>query len=137
MSPSHAQTLEDQVVENLKMMLTRYQRIDRLADDMLAKQRRGEGLENDMQTLQCEREAMQELEQQIRPINDSYRESNRHASEAVKLLSTQTTTLVQALIEKIAQLEASARQAYQRLVPEINQNLRGQQMKQAYGKSQV
>jgi hypothetical protein len=68
-------------------------------------------------------------------VNEAYRKSRAAASDAVQRLSKHTAELVETLIEKISRLEDSARESYERLSPEINQSLRGQQMKQAYGQS--
>ena len=127
--------LESQVISALEIMLARYQRIDELADQMLTKQERGFGIQTELHTLQQEREALREFEQKSRNTNEAYRNSRTKASDAVKLLTAQTAALVQGMIEKVARLEDSARESYKRLFPEINQNLRGHQMKQAYGKS--
>lgn len=135
MTTSEPTDLESIVVNNLEFMLLRYRKIDALADQMLACQDRGNAIQEDLQTLQRERETIQKFELESRPINEAYRNSRENASDTVAKLTEQTATLVQSLISKIARLEQAAKDSYQRLFPQINQNLRGQQMKQAYGKT--
>jgi RNA processing factor Prp31 len=137
MTSSESCELESQVISNLEIMLARYQTIDELADRMLAKQEKGQAIQTDLQTLQLERESLITFEQQARPTTEAYRNTRSEASDSVKKLTAQTANLVQGLMVKIAKLEESARESYKRLFPEINQNLRSHQMKQAYGKSQT
>jgi hypothetical protein len=135
MTASEALELESQLIGALEIMFARYERINALADQMLAKQQRGQPIQQELQTLQQERESLQELERQVKPTHEAYRKTRATASDAVKLLTDRTAGLVKELIGKIAKLEDSARESFQRLSPEVNQSLRGQQMKQAYGNS--
>ena len=72
------------------------------------------------------------LEQEAKPINEAYRNSRAHASQAVLDLTGQTTDLIKNVIARIAKLEVAARASYQQLIPEIDRSVRGNQMKQAY-----
>jgi len=128
------QQLESQVVGTLKDMLARYQRIDLLAEEMLQKQGQGKPINDELDVLQHQREELIGIENNSRPAKEAYRESHSTASQPVKQLTEQTTALIQKLVIKIAKLEDSTRESYQRLIPEIDKNLRGTQMKQAYGK---
>jgi hypothetical protein len=125
--------LESQVICSLEQMLTRYSQLDQLTQKMLAKHQQGQAIETEIEEMNQQRSELMLLEQESVLINDAYRNSREHASEAVKKLTEQTAVLIAGVIEAIAQLETAARQSYERLTPQINQNVKGNQMKQAYG----
>ena len=101
---------------------------------MLQKQGQGKPINDELYVLQQQREQLIEIENNSRPVKEAYRGSRTTASQPVKQLTEQTTAVIQKLVTKIAKLEDSTRESYQRLIPEIDKNLRGTQMKQAYGK---
>lgn len=133
MSELESEQLESQVVENFQLILTEYRRMDHLADRMLNLQAQGKTIETEMQSLHQNREALERIQAQAKPMQQAYRISQANASESVKQLSQVTTSLIQSLIKKVAMLEESTRESYRRLTPEIDQNVRGNQMKSAYG----
>ena len=127
--------LEPQVLGTLKRMVTKYQRLDELTQQMLVQQSQGKPIETELDAMHREREELIKIENEARPVNEAYRNSRPNASEAVRQLTDQIASLIQSVIEKVGKLEDSARDSYRQLIPEIDQNVRGNQMKQAYGKS--
>lgn len=127
--------LEAQVIDSLQLMQTNYLRIDGLAQQMLEKQAAGTPIQDDMETFKSELGGLNEIQQRTQSIRDAYRKSRPSPSEAVNKLTERTGSLIQDLLLKIAKLEESAKESHRRLIPEIDQNVRGKQMKQAYGGS--
>ena len=125
--------LEAQVIDSLQRMQTNYLRIDGLAQQMLEKQAVGTSIQEDLDAFKTELSGLNEIQQQTQSIRDAYRNSQPSASQAVKQLTEQTGNLIQNLLLKIAKLEGAAKESHRRLIPEIDQHVRGKQMKQAYG----
>jgi hypothetical protein len=135
MNPTGPTGLENQVIESLQLMQSNYQRIDDLTLQMLDKQARGTSIQDDMDTLKAELEGLNQIQQRTQSARDAYRSSQPTASVAVNALIEQTGNMIQNVLLKIAKLEDSAKQSQRRLIPEIDQAVRGNQMKQAYGGS--
>ena len=135
MNKTEPRELESKVVDTLQQMLAKYEILDELTQTMINKHGQGQSIEIELDQMHRQRELLTQLEQQAQPVNEAYRNSRKHASEAVQNLTRQTTTLIQNVITKIAKLEDAARESYQQLIPEIDRSVRGNQMKQAYGNS--
>ena len=133
MTEHESSQLEMKVVNALQQLLAKYESLDELTRSMLAKQEKGHSIEIEIDRMHRQRQQLMRLEQEAQPINEAYRNSREHASETVSELTRQTTTLIKNVITRIAKLEAAARASYQQLIPEIDRNVRGNQMKQAYG----
>ncbi len=132
MSDDSNSELEKRVLLSLQEMAKQYKALNTLADDMLAKQARQQSIADDMKGLKESRQKLEYLETQSRPDQQAYRSSGKHASSQVKQVSGDTAASIQALIVKIAELEKNTRESYDRLVPEVNQVVRGHQMQRAY-----
>jgi len=126
--------LETVVTQSLEEMLERYQQLDGLTELMMNKHQQNQTIDEEIGQLNQMRSELMELEENSKPINEAYRSSRRHASQQVQHLTTQTAALIEKVIASIAELESAARVSYERLTPQINQNVKGNQMKQAYGK---
>lgn len=127
--------LEPQVVGTLTLMLKKYQLLDELTQRMLTKQEQGNSIKAELDAMQRQREELIHIERDGHSVNEAYRNSRPKASAKVRRLTEQLGTLIQSVIEKVGKLEDSARQSYRQLIPEIDENVRGTQMKQAYGNS--
>ncbi len=127
--------LESQVICSLEQMLARYGQLDELTQAMMTKHQEGQSIETEIDEMNVQRSELMMLEQESMLVNESYRKSRKHASDAVKQLTEQTAVLITRVIASIAQLETAARISYERLTPQINRNVKGNQMKQAYGNS--
>lgn len=125
--------LESKVIGSFEQMIVRYRRLDELTQTMLSKLEAKQSIEFEIYVLSRERNELKALEEEAAPFNQAYRGSRKHASEAVKSLTAEATGLITKVIAAIAILESSARDAFKRLSPEIDLNVRGNQMKQAYG----
>ena len=126
------QSLESQVINSLQQMRASYQRIDGLAQQMLNKQAQGRAIQKDMEALKLERDDLAEFQHRTQVVRDAYRKSQSSASKSVRELTDETAILIRNLIVKIAALEEAAKESHRRLIPQIDQNIRGKQMKQAY-----
>lgn len=135
MNPSSDASLEKRIIESLNQMAKQYRSLNLLADGMLDKQSQQQSIDDDMKALQSARESLVELEQSSRHDQEEYRRTRAHASEQVKQLTGQTAASIQSLVVKIAELEKNTQESYDRLLPEINQMVRGHQMQRAYGQS--
>lgn len=133
MTDLEPEPLEIQVVENLQSILSKYRQMNDLTDRMLALQANGKPIQNELETLHQNRQELEGIQTQASPAQSAYRKSRSTASDSVKNLSSQTTRLIQTILEKINSLEESTRESYRRLTPEINQSVRSKQMKTAYG----
>jgi len=133
MTEFESSQLETKVIKSLQQLLAKYESLDELTQLMLAKQEKGHSIETEIDRMHHQRQQLTRLETEAQPINEAYRNSREHASETVSELTRQTTTLIKQVIARIAKLEAAARASYQQLIPEIDRNVRGNQMKQAYG----
>ena len=127
--------LEQRVQLVLSSLVKHYLQLDQLTDTMLAKQAKSEPFDSELQLLEQAKAKLQAIEQESLPDRYEYRTSTEHASPDIRKLSEQATGLLEKVIGKINQMEATTRQAHQKLVPTINQSLRAHQMNQAYGKA--
>jgi replication initiation and membrane attachment protein DnaB len=127
--------LEPQVISTLMQMVAKYQLLDELTQAMLVQQQQGNSIETELEAMHRQREELIKIERDGQPVNEAYRNSRPSASAEVRRLTDQIATLIQSVIEKVGKLEDSARDSYRQLIPEIDQSVRGTQMKQAYGKS--
>ncbi len=125
--------LESQVIDALEQMRNRYQQLDNLTQAMMAKHNEGQPFVSEIERMNQQRAELMELEKTSAPLNDAYRASRPHASKQVRQLIQRTATLIEQVIATIANLETVARQSYERLTPQINRSVKGNQMKQAYG----
>ena len=132
MKQSAIDNLETEVRDALGAMLTIYRELNDLALQMEVKQDQGKSIVSDMEILQKQREKLDEINRNTVESREKYRQSRKTASKAVQQLSAQTSQQLEQLIEKVGRLESSARDSYQRLLPEIAINVRGNQMKSAY-----
>lgn len=127
--------LEQVVVDALNGLISGYSQIDQLTDTMLHKQSQGLSIEAELKSLEQVKLRVGTLEQNTLPVRNLYRESNSQASTKVKALTDQAMELLQQVMDKVDQLEQTARTAHEKLAPTINQSVRVNQMHQAYGRS--
>ena len=134
MNRNHAMPdeLETRVVASLTQMLDKYHLIDRLADEMLASEKSVDSLDESMIQLKQERESIEKMQTESLPLNQQYRESRQHASEAVHQLTNQIAGLIQGLLVKIGTLEQQTKRSCEQLKPQIQTGVRAIQMKNAY-----
>ncbi len=130
---SQRDPLERQVTDHLQSLLQQYLHMDSLANEMLHLQRQSKPIDGHMDLLRSSRDHIMEVENNAAGIMQQYRESRATASLAVGQLIEQARQQIEKLMLKIASLERSAQESYQQLMPEIDQGVRGNQMKQAYG----
>ena len=135
MNKTKEESLELRARESMSAMLEKYKLLDRLAEDMLAKQDRQESIDSDVRVMEQTRAQLAQLESDSRLDRESYRESRSSASVEVKSLTEETTELIKSLLQKITKLETHTRKSYKKLAPEVTQTVRRAQMQQAYGKS--
>ncbi len=126
--------LERRVIESLHAIKAHYDQIDALiqhenndSTDGVMGQRLDE--------IQTERKAIEQLQLEIKPVNEEYIATREHASDEVRSLSRKIADQVQDLIVKFATLEHEARETQKKMLPVINENLRALKMKSAYGRS--
>lgn len=131
MSPS---VLENRVHDLLRNSLEQYQTMNELADQML-----GTGLQPDQWHSTAEKMKqvsvqLEQMEQQNQSITTEYRESRPAPSAAISALKDQLATQMQTFLMKVSRLEQQALKSKQALLPQIHENVRAVQMKNAYGK---
>ena len=119
-------------IEILQQVLNNYQSFDQKVDELLAKQSAGVGLDQQLASLTVIRNEIEAIQDRARDLPDFQKGSGDAESSHANRIVDQTKDLIQNLLQKVAALEGSAKDSYQRLVPDINQTVRGKQMKQAY-----
>lgn len=129
--------LEQQVQTVLKNLLGRYQQLDELADAMLGKQADQQEFGEELLKVDAVKVEIKQVEEQTAEIRNRYIASRKHSSEEVQELTRKAGELLIIVMKKIEQLETHTQEAFQRLVPQVNENVRANQMKQAYGNSRV
>lgn len=129
--------LEQQVQNVLAALLTRYQQLDQLADVMLDKQARQQDFRQELLQVEAVRSEIKTEEGQSTDLRNRYISSREHASPKVQELTRTASELLVVVMKKIEQLEAHTQEAFQKLVPQVNENVRANQMKQAYGSSRI
>lgn len=124
--------LESQVLETVHSMLQRYQEIEATAEQMQAMQREGQPIDDKMLELVAQRVEVEAIEQRSLPLRESFREAGK-SSPAVNDATEQLKSTIQSLMVRIADLETTARDCYEKLVPRVDEKVRMNQMKNAYG----
>lgn len=124
--------LESQVLETVHSMLQRYQEIEATAEQMQAMQREGQSIDDKMLELVAQRVEVEAIEQRSLPLRESFREAGK-SSPAVNDATEQLKSTIQSLMVRIADLETTARDCYEKLVPRVDEKVRMNQMKNAYG----
>lgn len=129
-----ADELEQHVLNALRSMLTKYQSMDELADQMLAADSAPDILDAATIQLKQQRESLERLENETRAAKEEYRASREHASPAVQSLTDELAKTMQGFLMKISALEKVAKSSCEALRPQIDNGVRAVQMKHAYGK---
>ena len=129
--------LESQVQVVLQNLFQRYQQLDQLADVMLEKQAQQKEFAEELRRVEGVKAEIKAVEDQTAGIRDRYISSRKHASKDVQELTRKASELLIVVMKKIEQLEAHTQEAFQRLVPQVNESVRANQMKQAYGSGRV
>lgn len=126
--------LEQQALDYLNALLARYESLEAVADRMLAESLTPEAFQVWAGKMEIERDAIQLLEQQGRPINARYRASRPQASDAVRQVTGVLASLMQRVLMKIANLEHQSSAWRAALLPRIDEGVKAAQMKSAYGR---
>ena len=129
--------LELQVQTALQMLHERYQQLDQLADVMLDKQAKQQEFGAELRQIEVVKSEIKEVEDQTAEIRNQYIGSRKHASTKVQELTRNASELLIEVMKKIEKLETLTQEAFQRLVPQVDENVRANQMKQAYGSSRI
>jgi hypothetical protein len=125
--------LELEVQSALVAISQRYQAIQKLVDDMLEKQQGGKPFTAEMKQLEQAKRDVLAIERTAKDANERYRVANEHASAAVQKLTEDSAQVLTSTIKKIDVLEQKTRAAQQKLLPQIGENVRANQMQKAYG----
>jgi hypothetical protein len=126
--------LENQMLQSLEAMLTRYRKMDELADQILASEQAVARFDGPMLELKNEQVAIQQLAAESQAISERYQRVQQKQSSAIQALTAATQTTIQNLLMKITELERRAQDSCKKMVPQINASVRAVQMKNAYGK---
>lgn len=129
--------LELQVQNALQMLFERYTELDRLADVMLEKQAQQQEFSQELRQIEVVKSDIKAVEDQTAEIRDQYISSREHASPKVQELTRSASEVLVKVMKKIEKLETLTQEAFQRLVPQVDENVRANQMKQAYGAGRV
>ena len=131
--PGDKNALEREVQTALIAISQRYQAIQKLAGQMLAKQKDGKPFTAEMQQLEKAKRDVEAIERTAKDAKERYRIVNDHASPTVQKLTQESAQVLTDTIKQIEILEQNTRAAQQKLLPQIGENVRGNQMQKAYG----
>ena len=119
-------------------VLEKYQSFEQKINDMLVMQSKGQSIDEQLRTLLALRDEI--LVIQTKSPSSAKAETDGKQNDGIPFagpnknleIQNQTKFLIQNLLQKVAKLEASARESYQTLIPEIDQTVRSKQMRMAY-----
>ena len=125
--------LETEVQSGLVELLGLYQGIAHLVDGMLKKQGSNEDISSEMQQLETARREVELVESKTKEAKERYRSASRTASPTIKKLIADSAKLLVDTVAKIEILENNTKAAQQKLLPQIGESVRANQMQRAYG----
>ncbi len=122
----------------LNEVLEKYQSFEQKINEMLVMQSNGQSIDEQLRTLMALRDEI--LVIQTESPSPAKAETEGKQKDGIPFagpnenleIQNQTKLLIQNLLQKVGKLEASARESYQTLIPEIDQTVRSKQMKMAY-----
>lgn len=135
MTPKDSE-LEQHVQGAIRSLHERYLQLDKIADVMVEKQARQLDFTGELRDVSQVKEDIRSIETQTAPLRKAYRDSREHSSETVSELTKVASQLLLNVMAKIENLEQQTQLAFQKLAPQVDENVRVNQMKQAYGNGQ-
>ena len=128
-NPDH---LENQLCDSYEEQLDKYKVAVNIAEQLPAAFADGTATEESLAQLGRLLQQVAMLDQQISEARQTWNASGRSAGQRLRDLVHATRELLQRLLQRIGQTESAARQARERLNPELRTALRSVRMRDAY-----
>ncbi len=125
--------LELQVQSAIRLLHQRYQQLDDITDVMMEKQAKQLAYTAELRNVEQVKEDIRTIEDQSAPIRKAYIDSRKHASNVVSELTQKAGALLIRVMGKIENLERHTQEAFSKLAPQVDESVRVNQMRQAYG----
>jgi methyl-accepting chemotaxis protein len=132
MTMSTAADLEQQLAAAYEKQLERYQQALATAEAVIAAFQAGQDATRDLEQLQASLDQVAEGDGHVRDARRQWDGLARQPGTRLRTAVGRLEQLLNQLIQRIHAAEQLARQARERLVPELNQEARSQQMRAAY-----
>jgi hypothetical protein len=125
--------LEARLCRVYEQQAEKYESVLRLSDGLEGQLDDRDGSHEQLCRITSLLDEISQMDQQARESRDRWLALQRRPSGRLKQILARLEGLVSETLDQIAKAEACARQAHQRLLPELGREANGERMRRAYG----